>query len=406
MDHGILGKPVLALAAVSLIAAPAAASDDTKTGLLAGLGVTAATGKTTLGGGAGAIEAGILSADAFKQSAAIIAGVTHSVVKGERTIALIGADDTLDLISPHIIKGQIKAARDLLAADRTRRCAKLPKPAPVAATPGSAISIKFLGLSGTLGKVTPADAAGVVVTETSIAALELSAADRRLTNALLMSTEVPVLLNGKVPTVLNGEWTPLTATETTAGLKMTVGTEVAGWAEKADQDSTNPSVRTEFDGLVADLNKPGRSCTDAKGAAVQDEQTRDVITSARTLAENLIDAKEGPSVLARAIQAEAYAGSDPVIVRTAIEQVGGTSIARSGVLYTFGWPNAATVSAGLVVSFRVIDPRAATLLAVGEVRCLTGQTNIRKVRDQLRHDPKVKTAPTVCDYRAVSRPGT
>jgi|GEM_PF-2826593 len=61
--------------ALALVTAtsPARADDDTKTGVLAALGLSAASGKTTAPSGVGAIEAGILSSDAYNQAGAIIA---------------------------------------------------------------------------------------------------------------------------------------------------------------------------------------------------------------------------------------------------------------------------------------------------------------------------------------------
>ncbi len=399
MIEGMFGRSAIIIAGVSLVAAPAMASDETKTGLLAGLGVAAATGKTSLEGSAGAIEAGLLSAEAFRQSADIIAGVA-AVTAGARKVVLIGEKDSIDLISPRIIMDQIVTARGLLAEDRNRPCPRIPVTTPV---PSPGTQFLNLRLSKVFSKITPADAAGAVITETSINGLELPRSDNRMINALMMVQRARSLSSA-----VDGGWRTPSYADAPSALSMTVANEVVGW-------SAASPVRNAYRGLVADLAKPGRACKDDKHRQVQDDRTKAVVQEAKELAEGMIDAKDGTSVLARAIQAEAFVNDDsnqdpgakkagPVIVRTAIEQVGGTSIARSGALYTFGWPNAATVSAGLLVSFRVIDPGAAKLIAVGEVRCMTAQTNIKQVRDHLRHAPGADERrpkdQTVCDYRA------
>ncbi len=400
MIEGMFGRSAIIIAGVSLVTAPAMASDETKAGLLAGLGVAAATGKTSLEGSAGAIEAGLLSAEAFRQSADIIAGVAAATA-GARKVVLIGEKDSIDLISPRIIMDQIVAARGLLAEDRNRPCPKIPATTP-ASSPGTQGMLGDFPIKG-FSKITPADAAGAVITETSINGLELPRSDNRMTNALMMVQRARSLSSA-----VDGGWRTPSYADAPSALSMTVANEVVGW-------SAASPVRNAYRGLVADLAKPGRACKDDKQRQVQDDRTKAVVQDAKELAEGLIDAKDGASVLARAIQAEAFVNDDsnqdpeakkagPVIVRTAIEQVGGTSIARSGVLYTFGWPNAATVNAGLLVSFRVIDPGAAKLIAIGEVRCMTAQTNIKQVRDHLRHAPgtdeRRPKEQTVCDYRA------
>jgi hypothetical protein len=70
------------------------------------------------------------------------------------------------------------------------------------------------------------------------------------------------------------------------------------------------------------------------------------------------------------------------ILRVYVENSGGTSFAKSSIWYTLGFPGAATVSSGLVVSFRLVDPASASTLLTGIVRCAEKPRNMRSVARQ------------------------
>lgn len=117
----------LAVASLVSMSNPALAEDDTaKTGLIAALGIEAASGKTTIAGGAGAIEAGLLSSDAMLRAGAIIASITNEAAGGGNVL-VVSRDQQVSLAMVRVVQDRIQAVRDLLA--RTP-CPPPPAPSP------------------------------------------------------------------------------------------------------------------------------------------------------------------------------------------------------------------------------------------------------------------------------------
>ena len=84
-------------------------------------------------------------------------------------------------------------------------------------------------------------------------------------------------------------------------------------------------------------------------------------------------------------------GSLPLILRTTIEQQGGTSITRSGILYTLGFPGAAQISAGLIASYRLVEPDTGQAKAAGFVLCVVKPVNIGRVARIVQNGDRVGT---------------
>lgn len=370
----------LGLATVSM---PARADDDdTTTGILAGLGITAASGGTTLGEGAGAIEAGLLDSEAFQHAGRLIADVVRSLnpgaaARGEapRPVLILASDERLDLTMPGVIRARMDGLARLAGdACSPRAAGGRDKLAEVVAALNTlkAADRAFFGS----GRFQASDLVTIGTTQTAIGGITLTATDRMLVNAVLMNAGGPGRL---------------------ASHYRLLGEPVA-------YDADAPTIKAYRDFLDRIDALRGR-CTDAAG--------KKAIEVADAFANSLTAGSDkGPPPLTMAAQIDAITGEKKILIlRVAIERIGGTSLARSGLLYTFGWPNAATVSAGLKVSFRVVDPawvgsREPNLRAVGEVRCMVRPTNIKKVADVLNGWPRRRsiTQPhgadrTVCDHR-------
>ena len=363
----------LGLATVSM---PARADDDdTTTGILAGLGITAASGGTTLGEGAGAIEAGLLDTDAFQHAGRLIADVVRSLNPGAaargvapRPVLILASDERLDLTMP----GVIRARMDGLARLAEQGC---PPPAAEGVAALNKNNDKRKAFLGS-GRFQASDLVTIGTTQTAIGGIMLTATDRMLVNAVLMNAGGPGRL---------------------ASHYRLLGEPVA-------YDADAPTIKA-YRKFLARIDALRGRCTDAGG--------KKAIEVADAFANSLTAGSDkGPPPLTMAAQIDAITGEKKILIlRVAIERIGGTSLARSGLLYTFGWPNAATVSAGLKVSFRVVDPawvgsREPNLRAVGEVRCMVRPTNIKKVADVLNGWPRRRsiTQPhgadrTVCDHR-------
>lgn len=90
----------------------------------------------------------------------------------------------------------------------------------------------------------------------------------------------------------------------------------------------------------------------------------------------------------------------PYILNVTMDAHGGTSITRSNVWYSLGFPNAAVITSGLKASFALSDPESGNILASGVVRCATRPENYRKVRKLLIEAPSdAKNPRMICGYR-------
>lgn len=375
-----IGVVTLAMGALTSIGTPAAAAEATEVTLAAGLGLTAASGKTTLGGGAGAIEAGVLGADAFQQAGAIIAALVNRSA-AEKTVLVTARDEQVNLAMATIVKDRIDAVTRLLKG-AARSCA-VPKPADKKAAGEGFVDEPA---KQPKDKITPAlsDIVAALATETTISGIELKAEDRLLINAVLSNRATL----GSAP---RAGWSSSVA-DTIASAQpegpTTAKFRLAGEATRAGIDG---AVATAYQALLDEADKLRRTgCTSADAKAAF--STADaLVTSLNTPAE-----KTGMTPLAGAMQAAAFSTPDTRILRLAIEQTGGTAITRAGIAYTIGFPNAAVVSAGLVVSFRLVDPTTGALTLAGIVRCAVPPQNFKAVAKTA--GGLVTTA--VCSYRA------
>lgn len=378
------------------IATPAVADDTTDTGLLTALGITAATGKTSLGDDAGAIEAALYSGDAFQNAGAMIAQLVGARRSG-RPVLILARGETVDLLTPKILSDEVGRLTALVEVV----CAP---PKPTGGKKGGGPKSLINPYSADLGETAPeaateaaagphlriADLVGAASTDTAIGGLTLTVDDRALINAVLM--------NGPG---LGGGWTAWSPGQRLTAPSARGAAQSAFFlpGEAAGMPIGSDGLYKDYQKLVATMSakRPVCAATDAGKAA---------IGSADSFVTGLNSSDKGPAPLAVAIAADAFRALNPLILRLTVEQSGGTSMTRSGLLYTLGLPNAATVGAGLLASYRLLDPSFGTLISVGVVRCAVRQTNIKRVADHLQHTPHrlsitqpYPLADTVCDYR-------
>jgi hypothetical protein len=374
-----LGVMTLAIGAGATLATSAAAADTTEVTLAAGLGLTAASGKTTLGAGAGAIEAGVLGADAFQQAGAIIAALVNRSAAG-KTVLVTARDEQANLALATIVKDRIDAVTRLL--QRAGRSCPAPKAAKEKDDKENAVPF---AAAAPKDKISPAlsDVVAALATETAISGIELKAEDRLLINAVLSNRATL----GSTP---RAEWSSSIAD--TADDTKPEGTTIARFrvAGEATRAGIGGPVAIAYKALLDEADKLRTGCTSAAANAAF--TTADaLVNSLNTPAE-----KTGMTPLAGAMQAESFSTPDTRILRLAIEQTGGTAITRAGIAYTLGFPNAAMVSAGLVVSFRLVDPTTGAPTLAGIVRCAVPPQNFKAVAKTAGG-----TATTaICAYRA------
>lgn len=466
------------LACVSMIAnsTPAFADDSTTTGLIAGLGVTAATGKLSLGDSSGAIEAELYGAEGFQQAGSIIASIVNSARRSNsnRPVLVIAHGDTLDLISDSTIANQIalvdgyvkatcptKAEYELLqkAAEAKQRAAEARRRAAVArlAAAKAAAAKLAADLRRSLQQ-SAANKTGKSATQTfdlqsqSFKALQLQQSIKNIPADTAPSgagPETPTPTGGDATAATTKAKNPLTPSAADIGSAAAVDTSINGisissddrmivnallmnasypaWTGAADYTGWRvwPGIQKTYDALNPDYWAPAEEVgipdpksgiyaayqnlladTYARRAYCPKDPGKSAIASADALVTALGASDKGPAPITLAIANEWFTKKNPLVLRVAVEQSGGTALARNGLLYTFGWPNAATVSAGLLVSFRLVDPRGGGVLALGIVRCISRQANLKKVADYLQHQQHrpsaeypTKAAETVCDFK-------
>ena len=357
------------LCGAALIAAPAQADDTaTKTGLVVGLGLNAAKGQTTLGNGAGAIEAGTMNVEAFAQAADIILSATNIEQAEGRRILLAAHDQQVDLVSPLLIQRRIARFRTAIA-EPTLRCAGDFQEQKDEKAKQQKAETKLGLFSGTFSKgaltpFVPSDFAQALTTDIAINPIALSADDRMLVNA--------IEIKGGGRFHLVGEGTALPADGST--------------------------ILANYLALLDEIVQRRAVCVRLDHASV--------VAAADSFANSLAADKGALSALATAVQLEPYAGSiDPqgrrlpdhpaaLLLRVAVEQVGGTAITRSNIFYELGLVRGATtVAAGLVVSYRLVDPASGQPAATGIIYCMTDQRNLR---DVYKHLADAQPSASVC----------
>lgn len=168
---------------------------DEKTGIVTGLGVSAALGKTTLGDRAGSIEAALLDSDSILKAGQVI----HTISAARRNgcdILVLGRGDTVDYTTAlwlaHCI-GQLHTM-----AGKVPACTAIVVPPNVwskmldGGTEEAARAAPRFGFART-------DIAAALTTEVSVGKMALGTEDLPLINAVLMSGTQPDWLAASQP---------------------------------------------------------------------------------------------------------------------------------------------------------------------------------------------------------------
>jgi hypothetical protein len=369
----------LILAAFSM--GSALAADDTENaGIVAALGLSAADGKTTLAAGAGKIEAELLSTDAVNLAGATIAGLVNRTLElknnpGAQVIALL-KDEPLDVSAVESVRANL-AYLIIKMPDPDKGCALRVAPDPKA--PGLTFESLF-------PKVALKDLPAAVATSTSVAAIETSVGERLLLAAVAINSHAVIKIG-------------------------TDREDAVDWARPDFASATSPRAfsipsdaqvdlsKSEIWGQYAQLVRANSDYERCKDSAADNGLWEQYSSYIKYL--NAVPEKSTTSNLMAAIRLEAVFPKVSLIehlradaakelprpawlqLRLFIENTGGTSFAKSSIWYTLGFPGAATVSSGLVVSFRLVEPSGNPILS-GIVRCAEKPRNMRSVARNMR----------------------
>jgi hypothetical protein len=180
-------RACLSAALLLFAASPGLAQDDAeKTGIAAGLGLTAASGKTTMSGGAGAIEASLLDSDAMLKAGATIRQLALAArTDPNRKLLIIAKADTIDFSMALWVMQRMVELNRRASALSPRLCSK--PPVLVEHTIQSSGGGRFKGLTEDSATsdtkkfgFARTDIVAALASEISIGAIALSADDRTL----------------------------------------------------------------------------------------------------------------------------------------------------------------------------------------------------------------------------------
>lgn len=348
----------LALAGLLAASSPALAADDTEeVGLLAALGLSGADGKTTLGAGAGAIEASLLNSDSVNEAGAIVAGLVNNELgssPNERVLVLTSAE-IVNLANLRMMRSRLRQLSQHVAGLRCQ-------------TGTIKLNVQMESvLSGLPTTVTLADVAGLLATSTTYAAVTITVSDRLLLNSLLLNAPLSVQSDqddGGPATWQVPRWD-----------RNAPGRHAVFVIPTESQGSEDSSLYRDYHTLLNHLG-PLRACPDKSDVKAALAIIDPYLTSL-----NAVSADNQVSALARAMQLDTAISTEraTTILRLAVEAQGGTTATRSSIWYTLGFPGAATVSSGMLISFRLINPVNGETRLAGMVRCAERPRNIRSV---------------------------
>lgn len=359
MTKGSFRSAYFVVAFAALSAAPAMAEDEEeKVGIAAGLGLTAATGKTTIAEGGGAVEAALLTSDAVREAGRVIAALATQKTVG-RDILVLSRSEQVNLMAAQVVRGRIGTISRALAAVRQGGSAACKKP-PKDALKGLSEIEQLLSNM----RFDPTDIGAAFATDTTYASVPLTLDDRMLVASVGMSG-TSYKLKG------SAEWQPAAYQTGGGDSRFIIPSEIV-------HVGSGNAILKAYEDMLASADQLRHCDTDGAKAAVAlaDAYAKELITPGE---------KTGISPLGAAVQADAVvrgAGRSavpPYVLRVAVEQTGGTAITRGNIWYTLGFPGAATISSGLLTSYRLVDPQTGVAISAGFVRCVIAPVSMRNV---------------------------
>lgn len=329
-----------ALAGALVYAQPALAEEETEdVALLAYLGLTAAEGKTTLGDKAGELEGYILTSGLLNNVAVEVRKDIGSALSRDpaitdqtRLIPLAG-DQRLTLSSYYLARSRLRAL------DRTAS-SELPSICPQRAREGGRDRIKGVDLKA-------ADVVGAFKTDTSITGYTIDPGVQLVINAISADG---VDLAGKKFRL--GWWLP-----DELGV-IAENSELLGLYTKV-LDNAAPYAAGKCDKAYVD-------------------QANAIIAATKAVAAPGDDG--APSLLESGMLLEGLlaGGGAPQVLRVDVEKAGGSLINRSNIFTQLGF-NGLTISGGMIVTYRLVDPASGTVRLSNTLICHHPQRSLGQV---------------------------
>ena len=310
-------KMITLMVATSMLSSPSFAADTAETGILAALGLTAATGKTQLAEGGGQMEGVILAAPLLKAAAIALAEAIEGDDKDN--LVVLGADEVFDISLPDVVR------QNLVGVAKTANSLSCPHKQG-----GKAVKGVDNAGDGEKASATQLAAAaiGALKVDTSLSSFDAGKPEKAQIAMVAMK------LNAVVPS----EISVIPDSKSNAVLVAFNNAESA--LIKLEGCKEAPTIKPSYERLTAKL----------QAIAAEGD-------------------KGAPSPLQAAAKQWPLTEKDPLILRVQLEKVGGTIVNRSNIFIQFGFPGALKAYGALKLNYWLIDPKEGKMKAVGSILC-------------------------------------
>ncbi len=335
---------------------------------IAALGLPSFEGKTTMGDGAGAMEATMLASHAVRAAAAMIA---DGVPKESPTVVVLAGDEALDFSRIGALQAEMSAIRYMML--RT-----LP--------PG-----EKGGFGGPAAIISAATAAaGLLRSDTEVAALDLSALSNRVLASMVAAklgknAIIPSAAIGSVDTPTPAEPSPTPLPKPTWD-QMTV-------MEKLNElvDMRRQVTAEMNDYKPKDPEKPTKD-EQAKLAPFTTALARFDAFFARVTTGD----EKGALPIVQTVRLEQIWRKKPHILRVYMDKVGGSRVTHKNIGTTLTLSSPVKISGGLVASYSLTDPSTGEQIAFDLLSCRTTFTTLGSVQRGVWKNPADNAQRAYC----------
>lgn len=328
-----------------------------------------AEGKTTVLSDAGKLETFMLASRAVEHAAQAIAGAVGT--KGEAIqVAVLTAEQRLDFSAAAALPREMQAIRNAAEALRELQCPPLPPPPPPAA--GSSSLTTAMPPTAIIGA-----ALSLLKTDVEVSGFSDPSADAALVDAIVGQPGKPThrsikwvipkeaALSDANNQVVKDFDVLMVARETTLSCRDRVAGSARPKGEMASSIALLNAMVGRIDGFIARVSTPREGGSNDLAAAIMASQLISSHTNFRVL-------------------------------RVRAGHAGGTMLKRSNLFTALGAP-ALGITGGLIVNWRLADPKTGSVEAGGVLVCRTALTNLNAIHDGRAGEPS-------CDWK-MKKPG-
>lgn len=328
------------------------------------LGLPSFEGKTTMGEGAGAMEATMLASHAVRAAAAMIA--SDGTGDTTRPVVVLAGDEALDFGRIGALGAEMDAIRGMMMRAMARE--------------GGG----FAGAAALISAATAA--AGLLRSDTDVAALDASALSNRVlagmvagqigTRAILPSAAIGSLPEESQQT----DWTKMSLLQKLNAL--------VTLRDVVDKETKQQGLKP------VDPEKPTKAETAKLAPYVAALARFDAFYARVTTAD-----AAGALPIVQTVRLERILNDKPQILRVYMDKVGGTRVTRKNIGTTLTFSPAVKISGGLVASYSLTEPATGRQIAYDLISCRTAFTTMSSVQSDIWGGGKDGDQRAVCRGR-------